>query len=165
MLTPCRRRTEMFCSTRLASMPAGDRHTHAHVGIAHAGAQPSLSYPSPLSRLLLGLSNQKDTEQRNLAPQTELYLVPQAWQKQGAEQSELPRLPGATLPCSVRLPQLNASLTLHPLSHRAQLTFLGQHGDEGTDELIVIVGSPLVINLQRDDKSTNGCQGGRRAQG
>lgn len=42
--------------------------------------------------------------------------------------------------------------------HAARLTFLGQHGDEGTDELIVVVGSPLVVNLQRDDKSTNNPQ-------
>ena len=27
------------------------------------------------------------------------------------------------------------------------LTFLGQHGDEGTDELIVVVGPSLVVNL------------------
>lgn len=28
------------------------------------------------------------------------------------------------------------------------LTFLSQHGDEGADELIIVVGSSLVINLR-----------------
>lgn len=40
--------------------------------------------------------------------------------------------------------------TLLPL-----LTFLGQHGDEGTDELVVVVGSPLVIDLQIDCTALN----------
>lgn len=31
------------------------------------------------------------------------------------------------------------------------LTFLSQHGDEGTDEFIVVVGPSLVINLWKTE--------------
>lgn len=81
-----------------------------------------------------------------MAPQTERYLVPRVWQKQRSGQGELPRLTAAALPRSVRLLQLNLNPMLHPLGRTAR-TFLGQHGDEGTDELVVVVGSPLVIDL------------------
>lgn len=48
-------------------------------------------------------------------------------------------------------PQLNLELVLCCPC----LTFLGQHGDEGTDELVVVVGSPLVVDLQIDCTALN----------
>lgn len=51
-----------------------------------------------------------------MAPQTERYLMPQAWQKQKSGQGELPRLPAAALPRSVQLPQLNLNPGLRPLA-------------------------------------------------
>lgn len=127
---------------------------------------PERSPPCLTQNPLVGSSwDYKIRRTWSAAPQTECYLVPQAGQKQRAGQGELPRLPAAAVPCSTQLPQLNLNTTLCPLGPTAQLTFLGQHGDEGTDELVVVVGSPLVIDLQRDDKSTSNPQMGGREKG
>jgi len=136
-------------------MPAGrGRQTRPRwsAGTARVEGSP----PSPAPNPAAGSSwDYRIRRPETSGCQTERCLVPRVWQKRGTGQGEFPRLPAATLPRSVRLPQLTLKPMFRPLGRAAQLTFLGQHGDEGTDELVVVVGSPLVIDLQRGDKSTN----------
>lgn len=77
--------------------------------------------------------------------------------REGAGIADARARPSLSHPKPTQLP------TAEPEPHALfpHLTFLRQHGDEGTDELIIVVGSPLVINLQTERRFIRNYRWGR----
>lgn len=77
--------------------------------------------------------------------------------REGAGLADARARPSLSHPKPTQLP------TAEPEPHALfpHLTFLRQHGDEGTDELIIVVGSPLVINLQTERRFIRNYRWGR----